>query len=111
MIEFFKKLLLNKNKSNVIDKKLKEIGYNIVEYETMRSVCYSKIENDDDGNYIHRVDITHKSLSYCGFTIKSYQEDINSEGYNNAVLLNGYELRLFMDKLELKEKEWYYFHK
>lgn len=91
-----------------IDEKFKELGFEKVsdegETENKLGVCYRKNVFTNIGNhYIHRLDILHKASG--NHLIQSYQEGVNSDGFNNMVGLDYKTTKLVMKKYrQLKRK-------
>lgn len=87
-----------------VDEKLKDLGFVKVENENKYGACYMRvfpINNDD--SYVHRLDILHKASGK--HIIQSYQEDVNSDGFNNMVGLSYEVTKLAMKKYrQLKRK-------
>lgn len=86
-----------------IDEQLKDLGFYKLasddEKEDYYGVCYRK----DRGIYVQRLDIRHKANGR--HIIQSYQEGINSDGFNNVVGLTYKETKLAMKKYkQLKRK-------
>lgn len=90
-------------KSN-IDKKLEKLGFVkdiVTESENEYGVRYRR--EVSEFNYIQRLDILHKANGR--HLIQSYQEGVNSDGFNNVVGLTYEETKLAMRKYrQLKRK-------
>ena len=89
---------------NNVDKKLEKLGFVkdiVTETENKYGVCYRR--EVSEFNYIQRLDILHKANGR--HLIQSYQEGINSDGFNNFVGLTYEETKLAMRKYrQLKRK-------
>ena len=89
---------------NNVDKKLEKLGFVkdvVTETENEYGVCYRR--EVSEFNYIQRLDILHKANGR--HLIQSYQEGLNSDGFNNAVGLTYEETKLAMRKYrQLKRK-------
>ena len=87
-----------------VDEKLEDLGFIKVETEDQFGACYMKDVHTKHGEcYIHRLDILHKAGGE--HIIQSYQEDVNSDGFNNMVGLNYKVTKLAMRKYrQLKRK-------
>lgn len=87
-----------------VDNRLKELGFEKVETEDKYGACYRRVVpiNSDD-SYVHRLDIIHKANGK--HLIQSYQEETNSDGFNNMVGLTYEVTKLAMKKYrQLKRK-------
>lgn len=90
-----------------VDKKFLKLGYSL-DYSTKYGASYKK----DMGKYCHVISILHKSYRdrEDNYIIQSYQEDLNSDGFNNMDVMTKREAQLAVQKLnELKRiyrKEW-----
>ena len=83
-----------------IDEQLMEIGF-IKSEENKFGVCYKR--ECKELRYTQRLDILHKASG--NHLIQSYQEGVNSDGFNNVVGLNYKEMKLAMKKYrQLKRK-------
>lgn len=87
-----------------VDEKLKDLGFVKVENENEYGACYMRnVPIDNDDSYIHRLDILHKVSGK--HIIQSYQENVNSDGFNNMVGLSYEVTKLAMKKYrQLKRK-------
>ena len=90
---------------NNVDKKLEKLGFVKDVVTTTRideyGVCYRR--EVSEFNYIQRIDILHKANGR--HLIQSYQEGVNSDGFNNVVGLTYEETKLAMRKYrQLKRK-------
>lgn len=87
-----------------VDEKLKDLGFVKVENESKYGVCYMRfVSINNDEYYIHRLDIIHKANG--NHLIQSYEEEVNSDGFNNTVGLNYEVTKLAMKKYrQLKRK-------
>lgn len=84
-----------------VDKNLEKLGFVAVESENEYGVCYRR--KVSEFNYIQRLDILHKANGR--HLIQSYQESVNSDGFNNVVGLTYEEAKLAMRKYRrLKRK-------
>ena len=88
-----------------VDEKLKELGFikseKEGEKENKYGVCYRR-EIPKYG-YVQRLDICHKASGR--HIIQSYEEEVNSDKFNNMVGLTYKETRLAMKKYrQLKRK-------
>ena len=88
-----------------IDEQLMEIGFIKSEEEGEKEnefgICYKR-ECKELG-YTQRLDIIHKASGR--HLIQSYQEGVNSDGFNNVVGLSYKEIKLAMKKYrQLKRK-------
>lgn len=84
-----------------IDEKLKELGFVKEEPENKYGVCYKR--RVPEFNYIQKLDILHKASGR--HLIQSYQEGVNSDGFNNVVGLTYEETKFAMKKYrQLKRK-------
>lgn len=84
-----------------VDKKLEKLGFVAVESENEYGACYRR--EVSEFNYIQRLDIIHKANGR--HLIQSYQESVNSDGFNNVVGLTYEEAKLAMRKYrQLKRK-------
>jgi hypothetical protein len=82
-----------------VDEKLAEIGFVEVRGLKQFGVRCAKYEREStEYNYIHVVELMTKQNGY--HIIQSYQRDVNSEGFNNAVGLTMYETKLFLKKMK-----------
>lgn len=87
-----------------VDEKLKDLGFEKAEKEDKFGACYMRVVpiNSDD-SYVHRLDILHKASGK--HIIQSYQENVNSDGFNNMVGLSYEATKLAMKKYrQLKRK-------
>ena len=75
-----------------VDEKLKDLGFKKLE-ENKHGVCYVRTTKQ---GYRQRLDILHKA--YGRHLIQSYQEGVNSDGFNNMVGLSYEETKLAMKK-------------
>ena len=80
--------------------------------ERLSDLGFTKIGDNDYGvhyereikeyNYIQIISINHKASGK--HIMLSYQKDVNTNGYNNAVGLTYLETKLFLKKM--KQKGW-----
>ena len=87
------------------DRKLSKLGFGKYntdnEKESKYSVSFGRPNVDCVGT--HRIDIIHKASGE--HLIQSYQENSNSDGYNNCVGLTYEEMKAIMSKYrEMKRK-------
>ena len=84
-----------------IDEKLFDRGFcKCDEPENKHGVCYVRTTKQ---GYRQRLDILYKAYGRC--LIQSYQEGVNSDGFNNMVGLSYEETKLAMKKYrQLKRK-------
>ena len=84
------------------DKKLSKLGFGKYNTDDEKDgVSFGKLDTDFGG--IHRIDIMYKSNGQ--HLIQSYQENVNSDGYNNCVGLTYEEMKAVMRKYrEMKRK-------
>lgn len=92
-----------------IDEKFKELGFEKVndkgETEDKSGVCYRRNVLTNSGKcYTHRLDILHKANGE--HIIQSYQDDINSDGFNNMVGLNYATAKLAMKKYRQMRRKY-----
>lgn len=87
-----------------VDEKLKDLGFEKVEKEDKLGACYMRVVPiNNDESYIHRLDILHKASG--NHIIQSYQEGVNTDGFNNMVGLNYKTIKLATKKYrQLKRK-------
>lgn len=90
-----------------VDERFRELGFYKMKNEDKEDkygVSYIKeIRLNDNNKYNHRLDIIHKANG--NHLIQSYQEDVNSDGFNNMVGLNYKTTKLAMKKYrQLKRK-------
>lgn len=87
-----------------VDERLKDLGFEKVEAEDKYGAFYSRVVpiNSDD-SYVHRLDIIHKANGK--HLIQSYEEKVNSDGFNNTVGLTYEITKLAIKKYrQLKRK-------
>lgn len=87
-----------------VDERLKDLGFEKVEAEDKYGAFYIRVVpvNSDD-SYVHRLDIIHKANGK--HLIQSYEEGVNSDGFNNTVGLTYGVSKLAMKKYcQLKRK-------
>ncbi len=82
-----------------VDEKLEAIGFKKIEEDDL-CVCYARYK--EKYNYVQRLDLVHKASGR--HLIQSYQEDLNSDRFNNVVGLTMYEAKLACKKM--KQKGW-----
>lgn len=92
-----------------IDERFKELGFekvnDEVEAEDKLGVCYRRnVTTNSDDSYIHRIDILHKASG--NHVIQSYQESVNSDGFNNMVGLNYETTKLAMKKYRQMKRKY-----
>lgn len=94
-----------------IDEKLRKLGFEQLKDDPENKYGVSYIRSNKRFEYIHRVDIVHKANGK--HLILSYENNVNSDMYNNVVGLTYNELKLFMAKYrEMKRKyRWKYITK
>lgn len=87
-----------------IDERFKELGFEKVQIEDKFGVRYKRVVTiNNDESYVHRLDILHKANG--NHIIQSYQEEVNSDGFNNMVGLDYKTTKLAMKKYrQLKRK-------
>lgn len=87
-----------------VDEKLKDLGFVKLDTEDKFGVSYIRAVTTKHGkSYFHRLDILYKANG--NHLIQSYQEDMNSDGFNNMVGLNYKIAKLAMRKYrQLKRK-------
>lgn len=81
--------------SKRIDKKIRKMGF-IKEKENKFDVVYTRY--NESFNYTQIIEICRKSRKNKQWILHSYQQGINSEGFNNGVGLTGREIKLFYKK-------------
>lgn len=87
------------------DRKLEKLGFDKYyidgTHENEYGVSFAKPDRDHCG--IHRIDIIYKANGK--HLVQSYQESINSDGFNNCVGLTYKEMKAAMSKYrEMKRK-------
>lgn len=88
-----------------IDKKFRGLGFKKMENENKYGVSYIKeIILNDNNKYIHRIDILHKASG--NHLIQSYQEGVNSDGFNNMVGLDYKTTKLAMKKYRQMKRKY-----
>lgn len=88
-----------------IDERFKELGFEKIENENKYGVGYIKeIILNDNNKYIHRIDILHKASG--NHLIQSYQEGVNSDGFNNMVGLDYKTTKLAMKKYRQMKRKY-----
>ena len=100
-----------------IDERFRELGFEKVndegeekvndegEAEDKLGVCYRKnVTINSDDSYIHRIDILHKASG--NHLIQSYQEGVNSDGFNNMVGLDYKTIKLAMKKYRQMRRKY-----
>ena len=77
------------------DEKLQEIGFTkVVENE-----CYAQYEREDvEFDYVQSLDLYHKASGR--HIMLSCQKEGNTDGFNNAVGLTAYEMKLVLKKMK-----------
>lgn len=84
--------------SKLADKKFERLGFTKIQ-ESDLSVSYEK--RISDFNYTQCIDIICHKKNVPNIAI-SYQADVNSEGFNNAVGLSAAELKAVLLKMKAK---------
>ena len=88
-----------------IDEKFRGLGFEKMENENKYGVSYIKeIILNDNNKYIHRIDILHKASG--NHLIQSYQEGVNSDGFNNMVGLDYKTIKLAMKKYRQMKRKY-----
>lgn len=77
------------------DKMFEKLGYEKCDLDSKFHACYRK--KDWATGVIKRIDIYRKN--YKNHVTIAYQEDVNSEGFNNAFCMTCPELKAAMAKL------------
>lgn len=78
---------------NSIDTRLRNLNW-VKQKEDYYGAIYLRYEYD--GKYLHRLDIVHKSKGDS--LIQSYQQGVNSDGFNNCVGLSYQDTKLALKK-------------
>lgn len=78
------------------DKMFQELGYEKCDLDSKLHACYRK-KNEVTGTF-KRIDIYRKST--MEHVAIAYQEDVNSEGFNNAFTMTRLELKAAMTKIQ-----------
>lgn len=92
-----------------VDEKFKDLGFEKVndegETEDKLGVCYRRnVTVNSDNSYIHRIDILHKASG--NHIVQSYQEGLNSDGFNNMVGLDYKTTKLAMKKYRQMKRKY-----
>lgn len=78
-----------------IDEKIKKLGF-AKQKESKLNVTY--VRCDSQFNYVQVVELGRKAAPNKHWLLHSYQQGVNSEGFNNSVGLTAKEVKLFYKK-------------
>ena len=78
---------------NNVDKRLRKLNW-VKQKENHYGATYLRYEYN--GKYLHRLDIMHKGSG--DHLIQSYEQGVNSDGFNNCVGLGYQDMKLALKK-------------